>query len=77
VLLRPLSYVDAQRLVSIPEVEPRIAARYSPLPVNGRHFEEWRTRARSFEAIAELEWRTTNLTGTWEPAQLAVVRASA
>jgi hypothetical protein len=76
VLLRPLSYVDAQRLVSIREVQPRIAARYSSMPVNARHFEEWRTRARSFEAIAELEWRTTNLTGTGEPAQLAVVRAS-
>jgi len=76
VLLRPLAYADAERLVSIREVLPQIAAQYSSLPVNARHFEEWRTRARSFDSIAQLEWRTTNLTGVGEPAQLSVVRAS-
>jgi len=76
VLLRPLAYPEAQRLVSMREVEARIATQYPSLPVNARHFEEWRTRARSFESLAQLEWRTTNLTGAGEPAQLRVIRAS-
>jgi putative ABC transport system permease protein len=50
VLLRPLAYPDAQRLVSVREIEPRVGTQYSSLPVNARHFEEWRTRARSFES---------------------------
>ena len=75
VMLKPLAYGDPQRLVSIREVNPG-ARRYSSLPVNGRHFEEWRSRATSFDAIAELESRTTNVTGTGEPAQIVIVRAS-
>jgi putative ABC transport system permease protein len=76
VLLRPLSYRDGQRLVSIREVLPAVANRYPTLPVNARHFDEWRRRATTFAAIAEAEWRTTTLTGTGEAAQLAIVRAS-
>ena len=44
VLLRPLAYPEAHRLVSMREVEARIATQYPSLPVNARHFEEWRTR---------------------------------
>ena len=76
VVLRPLAYREAQRLVSIREVVPGIARRYPTLPANARHFEEWRRQATTFAAIAELDWRTTNLTGTGDPAQLVVVRAS-
>ena len=76
VLLRPLAYSDPQQLVSVREIVPNIAQQYPTLPVNGRHFEEWRTRASSFAAMAELEWRTTNLTGAGDPAQIAIVRAS-
>lgn len=76
VLLRPLSYSEAQHLVSIREVEPRIASQYPSLPVNARHFEEWRARTTSFESIAQLEWRTTNLTGAGDPMQAHIVRAS-
>src|SRR5439155_388227 len=66
----------AQRLVSIREVEPTIARRYATLPANARHFEEWRSRATSFAALAALDWRTTSLTGAGDPAQVAIVRAS-
>jgi len=76
VLLRPLAYPEAQRLVSIREVEPSIAAHYSTLPVNARHFEEWRKRTTTFESIAQLEWRTPALTGVGEPMQAHIVRAS-
>ena len=76
VVLRPLAYREAQRLVSIREVVPRNARRYATHPVNARHFEEWRRQATSFASIAEVEWRTTNLTGAGDPAQVVMVRAS-
>jgi putative ABC transport system permease protein len=76
VVLRPLAYREAQRLVSIREVVPRNARRYATHPVNARHFEEWRRQATSFASIAEVEWRTTNLTGAGDPAQVVVVRTS-
>jgi putative ABC transport system permease protein len=76
VLLRPLAYREAQRLVSIREVVPRNSRRYATSPVNARHFEEWRRQATAFASIAQVEWRTTNLTGAGDPAQIAIVRAS-
>jgi putative ABC transport system permease protein len=62
--------------VSIREVVPALLQRYPTLPANGRHFEEWRTRATSFASIAEIEWRTTNLSGAGDAAQVTIVRAS-
>ena len=76
VLLRPLAYPDPGRLVSIREVRPAIVVRYPTLPVNARHFEEWRNRATTFASMAAIEWRRTNLTGPGDPAQVAIVRAS-
>jgi putative ABC transport system permease protein len=76
VLLRPLAFREAQRLVSVREVQPTVARLYPTLPANARHFEEWRRRAASFAAIAEVEWRSTSLTGIGDPAQVVVVRAS-
>ena len=76
VLLQPLAYREAQRLVSIREINPAVAERYPTLPVSPRHFDEWRRRALSFSAMAELDWRTANLTGAGDPAQIIVLRAS-
>ncbi|HEX7138678.1 MAG TPA: ABC transporter permease [Vicinamibacterales bacterium] len=76
VVLRPLAYREAQRLVSIREIVPTVARQYPTLPANARHFEEWRRQATTFSSIAEVEWRTTSLTGTGDPAQMAIVRAS-
>src|SRR5918911_1531466 len=66
VLLRPLVYRDAQRLVYVREIVPAAAARYPTLPANARHFDEWRNRATAFDAIATIERRTTTLTGAGE-----------
>ena len=76
VMLRPLAYREAQRLVSAREMVPTIARQYPTLPVNLRHFEEWRNRTISFASIAAMDWRTATLTGAGDPAQIAVVRAS-
>src|SRR5438105_1140437 len=76
VLLRPLPYADPGRLVSIREVVPQVAKRYPTLPANLRHFDEWRSHATTFAALAALDWRTTNVTGAGEPFQAALLRAS-
>jgi predicted permease len=76
VMLRPLAYPDPHRLVSIREVVAHLADQYPTLAANARHFEEWRNQATAFASIAAMDWRTTNLTGAGEPAQVAIVRAS-
>src|ERR1700675_4480438 len=76
VLLQPLAYREAQRLVSIREINLAAADRYPTLPVSPRHFEEWRQRTTAFSSMAELFWRTTNLTGAGDPAQIVILRAT-
>jgi len=76
VLLRPLAYRESQRLVSVREVVHEFDDRYPTLPASPRHFEEWRTRAQSFSAMAELYWTTTNLTGAGDPTQIDILRTS-
>jgi predicted permease len=76
VLLRPLQYPHPQALVSMREVVPGIVDRYPTLPVTPRHFDVWRQRARSFASMAEMDWRTSTLTGAGDPVQLVVLRSS-
>ena len=76
VLLRPLGYNDPDQLVYIREIVPQWARQYPTLPANLRHFEEWRNQARSFTAMAALDWRTTNAMGAGEPFQASILRAS-
>ena len=76
VMLRPLGFSEAERLVSIREIVPATAQRYPTHPVNARHFLEWRQHATSFASMAALDWRRANLTGAGEPAQVVVLRSS-
>jgi predicted permease len=75
VLLRPLEYPDPAALVSIREILPS-ESRYPTLPVQARHFDIWRNRATSFTSMAEMDWRTSTLTGAGEAVQLRVLRTS-
>src|SRR6185436_19849062 len=56
VLLQPLAYREAQRLVSVREVVRETWVRYPSLPANAHHFEEWRQHATSFASMAELDF---------------------
>jgi predicted permease len=72
VLLRPLPYRDASRLVVIHEMLPKLGR----IPVSNAHFDEWRRSSRAFERLALLFGFSPNLTGLGEPERLAAARVS-
>src|SRR5581483_5683457 len=76
VLLKPLAYPDPSRLVTIREVWRQFKSRSPAIEVNERHFEYWRTHARSFEAMAQYIVGPANVTGIGEAAEISVARAS-
>lgn len=72
VLLRPLSYRDARRLVVVHDLVPRIGR----VPTSGQEFDQWRKSARSFEGMALISSTPMILTGTSEPERLETARVS-
>jgi predicted permease len=77
VLLRPLRYPQSDRLVCVQEIVPAVAEKYPALPVNGRHFLEWRQRCSSFKSLSLIEFANMDLTGRDEPERLESMRVSA
>src|SRR5579864_2943698 len=74
VVLRPLAYPEADRLVTIHEVVPKFS-QFAPLvPVNGMHFRQWRKETRSFDQMALIGGVTFNLTGAREPERIPAAR---
>lgn len=76
ILIQPLAYRDADRLVVIREIIPQVADRYPTLPVNAGHFERWREKADSLEDAAAVGSMNLNLTGAGEPRRLQASRVS-
>jgi len=74
VLIKPLPYSGAERLVVIHEVLPTFSQ--VSAPVNAVHFEEWRSANRSFDALALVNGISMNLTGTGEPERVQAARVS-
>ena len=77
VLLKPLPYAQPDRLVTIREVIPEIAQLYPSLPVNARHFVEWRKECPALESMSVIQPGTLNLTGSGEPERLDAAFVSA
>jgi len=77
VLLNPLPYPEADRLVTIREVIPRIVQLYPSLPVNAAHFVAWRKECHAIEAMSVFQPSTVNLTGSGEPERLDAALVSA
>ena len=75
VLLRPLPYPDAQRLVQIWEQQPERAP--GVRPVRPANFFEWKGRAISFEDVAWSRDGMFALTGAGEPESIIGYRFSA
>ena len=72
VVLRPLSYADSNRLVTIDEWTPGVGS----IPVNGLHFQEWRRTATSFDQMALIGGLNVNVTDSSEPERLPAARVS-
>lgn len=73
VLLRPLPFPEANRIVSVSTVA-RGADRGS---VPGKNFEAWRREARSLEAMAVYNSSSLTYVGAGDPVQLGGARVSA
>jgi predicted permease len=77
VLLRPLAYPQPQQLVYIGESLSAVADKYPVIPVNARHFLEWRQRCSSFESLSLVDNGSVTLTGRGAPERLEILRVSA
>jgi hypothetical protein len=76
VLLRPLTYSEPDRLYAVAEVIPQFVDRLPELPINARHYLEWKQRCTCFEDVALADDGEWNLTGAGEPARLAGSRVT-
>jgi putative ABC transport system permease protein len=74
VLLRPLPYKDSNRLVWLSETDPR--ERSGDMPVSPPTFLDWRSQARSFEALAAYSEGAFVVTGRGEPEKVASAAVS-
>lgn len=76
VLLKPLAYPQAERLVTIQELWQQIRQQSAGIQVNEQHFEYWRKRATTFESMAQYIVLPANLTGAGDAVQVPVARVS-
>ncbi|HEV3470215.1 MAG TPA: ABC transporter permease [Pyrinomonadaceae bacterium] len=72
-LLRPLPYRDAERLVMLWEVSPEGRRQNTTSRAN---FREWREQAASFEGVAAFSDQRQTLTGVGDPEEVSVQLAS-
>lgn len=77
VVLRPLTYEAADRLVVVREVARELSEVYPTLPANASHYLEWRERCEVCEDVAALTPIGVTVTDQGDPARLGAVRASA
>ncbi len=73
-LLRPLPYRDADRIVTLWEVSPE--GRHQNT-TSRQNFRAWKAQGSSFEQMAAFSDQRVNLTGTGEPEELSVTFATA
>ena len=74
ILLRPLPFLDSDRLAMVREVSPDRGAN---LAVAAEHYQEWKDHAESLEALAAYHAWTPNLTGVDDPERLVGIRTTA
>lgn len=76
VMLRPLPFAQADRLVVVEETVAEWSNLYPTLPVNANHFTFWQKNNRSFDAIAVMRQQSLPLGGEGRPLQVGVVSAT-
>jgi hypothetical protein len=75
VLLRPLPYKNADRLVVVWQTDAAhrgVGAWFDPY----REFEEWQRGSRSFEKLAAMSWAATGKTLLWRGKPVGLLGAS-
>jgi predicted permease len=77
VVLRPLPYPEAHRLVLAREQIKEFAGQIPMLAANAGHFLEWQRRCAACEQLAAIRAGTMTLSGHGDPEQLGVARVSA
>ena len=76
VLLRPLTYSEPDRLYAVSEIVPQFVDRFPELPVNARHYLEWKQRCACFEDVALADDGEWNLAAPGEPVRLMGARVT-
>jgi predicted permease len=76
VLLKPLPFPAAGRLVVLRIFIPGFQDRYPSVPVNAAHIAAWQEHCRACEGLAAIKATTTTLTGDGEAEQLDGARVS-
>jgi predicted permease len=76
VLLQPLRYREPGRLYLAETVPPPAAGLTGNLPVNARHFHEWRAHCRSCQDVALFHGADLTLVGAGEPVRLPALEVS-
>jgi putative ABC transport system permease protein len=66
VILRPLPFPDANRLVTVMQKEPR----YSRMELSPANYRDWRAQSKSFESFGAYTALHVNLAGEGEPEAL-------
>lgn len=77
VLLRPLPYKDADRLVMVWATYPQLQLSLDRVPVSAGDFVEWRDNSSAFEGFSAIDSANLTLTGGAEPERIVGVRVSA
>jgi predicted permease len=77
ILLKPLAYPAADRLVRITQNSPYESVNHPSFALAPTEFLRWRKEIRSFESLALLRGATVNLTGVGAPEALGAARISA
>jgi putative ABC transport system permease protein len=76
VMLRPLPFVQSNRLVTIAEQVAEWRDLYPELPVNANHFTFWQQHSHSFESMAVMQQYSMPLGANGRPMQIGVLSAT-
>jgi predicted permease len=76
VMLRPLPFVQADRLVNLEEIAAEWSNIFPTLPVSANHFTFWQEHSRSFDSMAVMQQGSAPLGGIDRPLQVGVLSAT-
>ena len=76
ILLQPLAYPAADRLVVVRNIIPAMARTYPSVPAAAGEFLLWQSRVTAFDSIAAVKADTQTLTGTGDASRVEVVRVT-